>query len=312
MREVWVLAFALVLLAAAAAWSSFRGEVVVQPLEPLTSLSAERVDRLSFFSSTSTVVAERREDHWWMVVERKAVGRHFVASDAFEESLSVLTPVRPRRSLGVIGADKRAAFEIEPPKSVLVLEGGDDRQEVEIGDRTQVGQKDGYARRPGEEEIFIIDLAELDRLGNAAAFRRRNLRSAPLEEVASASIEWSEGAARARQRNRRTPRERFWATEASPDDKNDALHAFLEEAERLRIQKYPDPAPTLDDDEALMSLSWFDEEGEVLDTARVWKITEDDKNTWYVKSQFSIRPGEIVRAAGRELLDGLGRLPKED
>jgi len=308
MNENRALAVLLVLLAAAAAWSSFRGEVVVGGPDPLTTMPSARVERFRYQSATSTVVAERRADHWWMEVDRKATNEAFVPDQRFEEALETLTPLRPRRALGAMSPEQLSAFELEPPKIVLHFEGPSGTESVQVGDRTQVGQKDGYARRPGAEEVFIVDLAEIDSFNNAFGYRRRRLRSEGLEEVAAATVRWAEGEARARHRNRGQAKDRFWASDSEPDTRDKKLEKFMDELERLRIRAYPEPEPELTDDQALLTVTWLDDRDEPLDTMRLWKLDGPERTQWFARSDASVRTVTVVSSTARKVADAFERL----
>ncbi len=308
MNENRILGVALVVLAAVAAWSSFRGEVSVGGPEPLTTLQAGRVKNFRYYSTTSTVVAERRGEHWWMEVDRKATSESFVANQQFEKALDAMTPMRPLRSLGVMDLARRRDFELEPPRIVLEFEGPSGEERVQVGDRTQVGQKDGYARRPGGEEVFIVDLAEIDKFNNAFGFRRRRLRNQGLGEVASAVVQWSDGEVRARQRNRDDAKNRFWASEAQPDEKDEALTELLEVLERLRIRAYPDPEPELDAEEAWLTVRWVDAKDQPLDTLHVWRVDSPEGTEWFARSNASVRTVGVADSKARKLAAAVERL----
>ncbi len=209
----------------------------------------------------------------WVVIERhpergEGSRERFAATDAIDQVLEQLAPLRARRSLGELGPEQLAEIGLDEPEGTLTLRCGDREESFTIGGRAY-GSGDRYARAGdavyliGDERLEPIESAEL-------RLMERRLHTFEWTEIAAVEVDAFERHKRLLQRNRLDEASAQWVDAERPDTRNELFGNWLGAYPRLRVQRYLEgepgsdlegdaPAPT-----SVMRLTFEGEGGEEL------------------------------------------------
>lgn len=232
---------------------------------------------LSLEDKDVTLELSRDEDDEldaWVTLERhpedgEPSRQRFAASDAVDDLLEQLAPLRARRSLGTLDEEQTADVGLDEPSGSLTLRCGDRSEEFELGGRAY-GSGDRYARRG--ETVYLIGNERLQPIESAELrLMERRLHTFEWPEVAALEIDAFDRHERLLQRNRMDEASAQWVDADRPDTRNELYGNWLATYPRLRVQRYleGEPGSDLEQEDApdpvpVMRLTFEDEEGEPL------------------------------------------------
>jgi len=328
MKELRRLAIHIVLLvvAATAAFVESRPQDEAdRPLEPgeveLWGGSPEQVARVSFSGKRKVVTLERQKDEagaWYKGhVEppaepaeedpdagAKAVSHvepeSFVSVSVADKLVAGLAPMRAKRAIGEVGADRAEAFGLDDPEGTLAIEIGDKRHELIIG-AAAPGTGDRYVRYKKDNLVYVIDASIVrDLEGGSGRLSERQQHEFKTADVERASI-IADGDSRDVIRSG-TEGRHFWADPASPDVNAETVGNWLTKVDRLRPIKFADALP--EGASRVVRVEYRDSKDQ-LGFLELYKHT-GDKDEYFVLTEQLRLPATVAKTVGEQVQDDLG------
>ncbi|MBW2459182.1 MAG: DUF4340 domain-containing protein [Deltaproteobacteria bacterium] len=268
-RRLW-LHLALLLTAAVVAYVYARpSDEADRPLEPgeveLWGGSPKDITRITYEAKRQTVTLEQAtDDHgsWFRgkvePVEEKPEepkvdgGRPprkrppvepatFVSVKAMERIGALLAPMRAKRAIGEVAAEREKAFGLDEPAGTLHVEIGSKKHSLVIGKKTP-GATSRYVRDLQTQNVYLIVAdAVKDLEGGAARLSERSLHSWKQSEVEKVSI--IDGKEVKDVIRSGTAGRRFYAEPATPDVNFEMAGNWLSKVGRLRPIKFVESLP---------------------------------------------------------------------
>jgi hypothetical protein len=227
----------------------------------------------------------------------------------FASALERLTPLRALRSLGTVAdASEEYGFEQEP--SLLKLECGEQRLELEIGGQTY-GRGHRYARDARRGEVYLIDGRIFADLSSA---RFKFFQSRPhgfgLSDVDEVRVSALGTERQLLHRNRKQPKRSRWVDARDPERRNAVFDNFWKRFERLRVKSYLDPGDGPGSDLQLahgqpqpVARFEYRADGEPLGELEIVRVqaSERDEAFYYARSETTRRWATLYDAVARQL-----------
>lgn len=307
MKEVKLYTVALLglMVLAYLSWTK-KDEVEQSSTVTLLSAAPERVEQIEFFTKTSTVKVSFRkhegERYSWFEVQGSRSTRVFVGSDKVEGLVKDFAPFEALRSLGKdLSEEELKLTGLNAPKQKLVLKVLGQDKTFDVGDRTG-GARDFYVRPKSAEAVFLVASRILSDLQfPEGKFMQRQLRTAPRTEVNRVTLSVKELSLTALQKNRLSTQDAFWATEAAPDTKNEALGNYLEKLEKLTAVEYLQDAKVFEAATPVLEAVWYSEGGDELGRVDLRKVVGDKEPTYYAVSTATYVPVKVSRYTAESL-----------
>ncbi len=274
----------------------------------LLSAKAEAIERIQFFTKTSTVELSYREaageKFAWFEVKSSRSTRRFTAASKVDSLLEAFAPLHALRSLGKdLSKEGLALTGLDEPQQKLVVTVFGKDKSFDVGERTG-GARDFYVRPQSSKAVFLVASKTLSDLQfPEGKFMQRQLRNAPRTEVAKVSVTVGELSATALQRNRQSAKDAFWATEEKPEEKVDALGNYLDKLEKLTAVEYLADEAVFEKAQSLLEAVWFSEDGEQLGRIDLRKSGEGKSATYYAVSAATKVPVKVSRFTAEHLVE---------
>jgi hypothetical protein len=244
-------------------WTRKPEETSAPGLVTVAECSADTFQKLSLDTPTLELsvepVKERGETAYWITQRNKPQEdkakadageptveakkppeppRRFLGNAAFVEYLKRLTPLRARRSLGKLDADKDVEFGFDKITTHFGLQCAGRQLELAAGGRS-FGASQRYARDEKSKVSYLLDdltIADLE----AAQFK---FMQADLHNFATDAIEEVTIAARGAkvhllQRDRKVPDHAQWVDASNPDKRNEVYGNWFSRLQRMRARIY--------------------------------------------------------------------------
>lgn len=227
---------------------------------------AHAIGRVELTSDDKDVALELTRDDdallaWISVTERPDEGeprsKRFVGSEAVEDYLAQVAPLRARRSLGDLSDEDLTAVGLNEPEGRFTLVCGSRRETFLLGSRAY-GQGDRYARKERGGPVYLV---ASDRIAPLEAAERqlmqRQLHTFEWPDVESLVVRAHGVEKRLLQRNRLDPQRAQWVDAQEPDRRNELYGNWLSSYPRLRVQEYlpADAGPGSDLEDANVAAS---------------------------------------------------------
>lgn len=155
-----------------------------------------------------------------------------------ERAAEQVAPLKARRSLGEVDAERLKIMGLEAPERTLTVKAGDRSITLEIGESTYGGQG-RYARVKGERRVVLLESSIVSGLegGPMQLMERRVVAAAP-EDVVSATLKSGDRVGRFVQVDREQPQKRRFARADDPTAESEEANAFVSTLRGLRVVKY--------------------------------------------------------------------------
>jgi len=327
-RRLW-LHLALLVLAAAVAYVYVRPtDEADRPLEPgeveLWGGSPKDIKRITYEGERQTVTLEQvSDDHgeWYRgkvePVEEKPeepkpdAGKPprkrppvepatFASVKAMERIGKLLAPMRAKRAIGEIAADREKAFGLDEPAGTLHVEIGPKKHSLVIGKKTP-GSTSRYVRDLQTKNVYLIEAdAVRDLEGGAARLSERSLHSWKQAEVEAVSIidgEQTKDVIRSG-----TVGRRFYADPASPDVNFEMAGNWLSKVGRLRPIKFVEKLP---EGTVKVVRVEYRSKDDPLGFVEVHRHDTDAKDQFYVTSEHLRLHATVAKSMAEQVLDDL-------
>lgn len=318
MKEVKLYGALLLVLLVGALWSFTKGD------PSATSAASEKVDvvdvqkdslkGLVFYAKTSTVEVsskkdETGKDYWWFVVEQAKRKRGFVGNDKVKGMLDGFAPFKALRSLGKLADSELKETKLEKPEKKLVLKLRDGDRAIDVGGRTS-GARDHYVRPAGTQEIFLVGSSILGDLEfPEGRFMQRKLREPLLKDMSKAEIKLNGKTKTFFQKNRLSPQDSFWATEAAPEEKSETVGNYMDKLDKLSATDYANDTEKYPrNGTPILEVTWYGEdEAKPINTTEIWKVEGTDKKVdYYAISEDTRVPVKLSKFAAEQVERDLG------
>jgi hypothetical protein len=312
MSEVKILLAALMGLLGAA-WWSWTAEDAPKATATVVALEARpsEVQRVSFVTRTQTVAISFREAEGgrypWFEVWSKTSTRAFTGSEAVDELLDRLAPLKALRSLGRgLPPEVLTDAKLDHPQRRLEIGLTGGPKIFDVGGRT-FGARDHYLRPRGGDEVFLVESKVLGDLEYPEGkYMQRKLRDLKLEDVDHVIVAAGGRSKKVLRKNRLSAKDAFWADEATPDARSETLENYLDKVEKLSVLRYGDTVAPLPAGDPVVEVAWHDEGGKVLERLTLSKGVDGEKTIWMARSGLSKVPGEVTRSTAEQLERDLG------
>lgn len=272
----------------------------------LFDAEAPLIERIDFFTKTQTVAFSYRErdgDRYpWFEVENNARTRTFVGNEETEKLVQQFAPFEALRSLGdELSEEELSATKLDNPERRLVIKARSREKSFDVGGRTN-GARDHYVRAAKTTEVLLVASKTLtDIQFPDGKYMQRKLRVAPLKEVARVVIQASGKNQTALQKNRLSPTDAFWAKEAQPDEANETIKTFITQVEKLTAGEYLSDESPWNAAEPILTVEWFDEDGESIGSAAVARQGTGKSAKYYARSRATRLPVQLSRFTAEAL-----------
>lgn len=175
------------------------------------------------------------------MVERTFV---FPGGSTVTRALEGLLPLKARRVLSDVGADRLPAMGLAEPKSTLTLVVDGKEHVFDVGEKTY-GNTARYVRRRGESDVLLIDNNALSGIeGTETKLSERRLVTVAPEKILTVAIA-RDGKERVfAHQERDQANKRFFAPRETPDEKSDEADAVVSTLRKLRAREYVEERPS--------------------------------------------------------------------
>lgn len=311
MNEVKFYGALLVVLLGAAYWSYNREEAPASAAsEKVTILDVpkETVKSVTLFTKTQTVAMgmktdEKGKEYPWFTVEQNKKTRGFVGNEKTSQMIESFAPFKALRSLGKLAGKELEETKLDKPerKLLLGLKSGD--KEFDVGGRT-TGARDHYVRARGGSEVFLVGSSILGDLEfPEGRFMQRKLREEALKDVGKVMIASNGKTKNIFHKNRLSPTDSFWSSEAKPEEKSETLGNYIDKLDKLSATEY-----STDDNKfpregtPVLIATWYGEdEAKELGSTEIWKAGEDKKTEYYAISNTTRVPVKLSKFSAEQL-----------
>lgn len=168
------------------------------------------------------------------------VTESFPGGRSVERAVDGLTPLRARRSLGKIAADRLEAMGLDKPERTLSVKAKGKTWTFRIGDATY-GDQGRYAQLEGSDEVLLLEGAAVRGL-EGSPVRLMESRLVILESEAITAMTLTSGERRASFRHveREQPKKRHFVHEDAPEQRSEEAAGLLSTLRGLRATKFVD------------------------------------------------------------------------
>lgn len=311
MKEVKLYGSLLAVLLAVAFWSYTKGDTA--------SVSTEKVDvvdvpkdslrGLVYYAKTSTVEVSFKKDeagqeYSWFVVDQGKRRRSFAGNDKVKGMLETFAPFKALRSLGKLDGDELKETKLNAPEKKLVLKLRDAERAVEVGGRTS-GSRDHYVRPVGGKDVYLVASAVLGDLEfPEGRFMQRKLREEALKDVSKAVLSANGKTKTIYQKNRLSPSDAYWASEAAPEEKNETVDNYVDKIDKLSATDFANDGEQYPrNGTPILEIKWFGEdEAKEINSTEIWKVEGADKKVdYYALSTSTHAPVKLSKAAAEQV-----------
>lgn len=181
-------------------------------------------------------VVEAKEPTKVRVTERFPGGR------SVERAMKALAPLRARRSLGQVAADRLDAMGLDSPERKLVVRAKGKAWTFVVGEATY-GDQARYAKLEGRDEVLLLDSAAVRGLeGTPSRLMEPRIVTLESEEIAAMTLTSGERRATFTHVDRDQPKKRHFVLEGAPEQRSEEAAGLLSTLRGLRVTKYVDKA----------------------------------------------------------------------
>src|SRR5205085_11719502 len=107
---------------------------------------------------------------------------------------------------------------------------------------------------------------------------------APIKDISKVSITSNGKAKTILHKNRLSPNESFWTSEAK-EEKSETLGNYVDKLDKITAMEYPnDDALFPREGTPVLIATWFGEEDKPVGTTEIWRVGEDKKAEYYAMS----------------------------
>lgn len=275
-----------------------------------TILDAQKGDirALEYASRTATTSVTFKKDasgkeYAWFVVDQNGHKRSFVANDAFAKTLESFAPFKGLRSLGRLSETELKATGLDRPERKLVLGLAAGARSFEMGGRTS-GARDHYVRAKGQSEVFLVASSQLGDLEfPEGRFMQRRLREEPLTNISKVQLESNGKSKILFHKNRLSPNESFWASESTPEEKNETGENYVDKLDKLTVLEYAAEGSEFPrNGTPILVVTWFGEdENKAVNTTEIWKAGAATKTEYYAISPATHVPVKLSTSPAEQI-----------
>ncbi len=308
MKEVKFYTVALVALMVVAYLSWTKKDEATKEATKVTLMGAtpKSIEKLAFFSKTSTVQMSFREVDGerfaWFEIQGSRSPRVFGGSEKMEKFLETFAPFEALRALGKdLSEDELELTGLKTPKRKLIITVQGQAKTFEVGKRTN-GARDHYVRPKASQSVFLVASQVLSDIQfPEGKLMQRKLRNEPGTEVAKVNVSVGDTKITALHRNRLSPKEAFWTSEKDPETKNETLGNYLEKLEKLTASEYLQDESVFDKAELVLEAVWFAEDGDELGRVSLKREGSGKKAKYYARSKATRVPVKVSRFTAEAL-----------
>ncbi len=266
----------------------------------------DEVTAVRFSDGSYDVALERRGQGFSVrVVDTKSKGpgeplppaKVYPATPKASDLLSRVAPLHAVRGLDPVGPEQLKAFGLDAPPMRLVVERGERKQELELGNATYGGGTH-YARAGGQ--LYLVKAALFaDLKAGANALTDRTAMGVPKEKAVRVIVQTAQGKKRELlQRHADDKARAFFADPAEPDTKLEQATTWVDRVLRTRLSDFatetPGGAPAL-------SVEVLGEDGP-LGMLELWA---PDGDVALVRSKAFETPLTVSKSAATAILEDL-------
>lgn len=308
MREVKFYSVVLMALMVLAYLSWTKKDEATKDAGKVTLLSAapKAIEKLEFFSKTSTVKMTFREvggeRFAWFEMQGSRSPRVFGGSEKTEKFLETFAPFEALRGLGNdLSEDELKLTGLKTPERKLIITVQGKAKTFDVGQRTN-GARDHYVRPKASQAVFLVASKVLSDLQfPEGKLMQRKLRNEPGTEVAKVSLSVGDLKLTALHRNRLSAKEAFWTSEKAPKTKNETLGNYLEKLEKLTASEYLKDETAFEAAEPVLEAVWFAEDGDELGRVSLRRTGTGKDATYYALSKTTRVPVKVSRFTAEAL-----------
>ena len=304
MNEVRVFAVLLagLLVAAYMSWTH-KEEAADTTAVTLWDIRPAALERIELVTTTQTVAFswQGEQRYGWFEVQKAKSRRVFVASDKVEKLTDLFAPLTALRSLGrVLSPEDLERAGLTKPKRKLTIAAAGKTRVFDVGTRTN-GARDHYVRPQSGQDVYLLASKSLGDLEfPESRYMQRQVLVKPLAEVAGAVLAANGKTITVAHRNHADRKNAFWAIEGE-EQPNEQIGNFMVKLGRLLVKTYPEDLTEFEQAEPILEVSWRDDDGEPIGTTSLYKRGAGDKTKFFVRSDRTIRPGEVSKLNANRL-----------
>jgi hypothetical protein len=276
----------------------------------IADLSKDSLRSITLYAKTQTIAVSFKKDAQgkdfpWFTVEQAKKTRTFAGNDKVDKMLESFAPFTAIRSLGKLTGADLSETKLDKPEHKLILGSKSGDKVYDVGGRTS-GARDHYIRAKGGSEVYLVGSSVLGDLEfPEGKYMERRLKTAALKDVGKVSISANGKAVTVLHKNRLSPNESFWASDATPDEKSETLGNYLDKLDKLTAVEYgaeEAPYPKPEQGTPVLIATWYGEDEKTVNaTVEIWKKGEGKDAEFYAQSNTTHVPVKVSRFSGEQL-----------
>jgi hypothetical protein len=274
----------------------------------IVDLDKAELKSMALITKTQTVsvsfkTGEDGKPYPWFVVDQNKHKRDFTGNDKVDKALEAFAPFKALRSLGKLSGTELAESKLDKPDRKLVLSFKSKEMVYDLGGRT-TGARDHYLRQKGGTEVFLVASTVLgDFEYPEGKFMERRLRTTAIKDVGKVMLAANGKTKTVLHKNRASPNESFWASEAKPDEKSETVGNYIDKLDKLSALEYPtEETPYPRTGTPVVIVTWYaDDEKTVSSTVEVWRVGEDKKAEYYAISNTTHVPVKLAKFSAEQI-----------
>lgn len=224
----------------------------------------------------------------------------FMSVEVAGKLVERLAPLRAKRAIGVIGADRAEEFGFHKPEGTLKVTVAGSEHVLLVGG-TAAGSGDRYAREVQTEQVYVIDGAPVrDLKAGEARLIERSQHRWKVTDIDKATVS---GGGQSRTVMRAgTEGRRFWADASTPDKNDETSGNWLGKLERLRPSRFLDQLP---EGSAKIVRVEYHAEGKTLGFLELYTNPGDDSSPYAIMTEQLRMPATVLRSVAEQVAEDL-------
>jgi hypothetical protein len=169
-----------------------------------------------------------------MVTSRFPGGRQLV------RSVEKLAPLKARRTLGVVAADRLPKMGLDAPERKLIVRARGKAYTFDVGDGTY-GDQSRYVRLTGRDDVLLIENAAVRGFeGKVSRLMEARVLPIPLDSVTGFTVQVGDRQAAFDHKERDQPKLRHFVVRGTKEERSEEAQGLLATLRGLRAREYVD------------------------------------------------------------------------
>jgi hypothetical protein len=173
---------------------------------------------------------------------KQTVTDRFPGGRMLVRSVEKLAPLKARRSLGKVEADRLPKMGLDAPERKLVVRARGKTYTFDVGDATY-GNQARYVRLEGKDEVLLLEAAAVRGFeGKVSRLMEPRLAPFSIDDVTGFAVKVGEREAAFDHKDRDQPKLRHFVVRGSEDERSEEAQGLMATLRGLRAREYVEPA----------------------------------------------------------------------